>query len=219
MNCSACGVEVDQQSAFCHKCGAEIHGAQSAAPPAKPEPSATERFRRSLQGETPGDDTLEDYDPEQELWEGGYSPKAMYGTWILLALATLGLVIACFLASPLLPLWLIAIPVIWLIGGGLLAYRRLNVYYTLTSQRFIHKQGILKRVTDRIEVIDMDDVTFEQGIVQRLLGVGNIQITSSDRSHPKLNLMGIDNVVEVADLLDDVRRKERRRRGIHIESI
>jgi uncharacterized membrane protein YdbT with pleckstrin-like domain len=113
----------------------------------------------------------------------------------------------------------IGIPVLWVFLIGMLAYKKVSVHYELTNQRFIHKAGILKRVTDRIEVIDIDDVRYEQGIVQRMLGVGTIRISSSDRSHPELVLSGIDEVARIADMIDDVRRKERRRRGLHIESI
>jgi hypothetical protein len=49
--------------------------------------------------------------------------------------------------------------------------------------------------------------------------VGTIHISSSDRTHPELLLLGIDDVKRVADLIDDVRRKERRQRGLHIEAI
>ena len=154
-------------------------------------------------------------DEEQDLWSGGYSAKAMYGSWILGGVVTIGLIAGMF-AFPLVGL---AIPVLWILLGGTLAYKKLSVFYQLTTERFIHKSGILKRVTDRIEVIDIDDVTYEQGIVQRMLGVGKIRISSSDRTHPELVLSGIDRVAEVADTIDDVRRKERRKRGLHIESI
>ena len=100
-----------------------------------------------------------------------------------------------------------------------LGYRKLTVSYKLTTQRFIHESGLLKRVTDRIEVIDIDDVSLEQRVVERIMGVGSIKITSSDRSHPELHMHGIENVKEVALLIDDTRRAERRRRGLHIESI
>jgi uncharacterized membrane protein YdbT with pleckstrin-like domain len=113
----------------------------------------------------------------------------------------------------------IFVAVVWLGLGLVLVYRKLDVHYTLTSQRFVHKKGILKRVTDRIEVIDIDDVTFEQGIIQRMLGVGTVRLTSSDRSHPELALRGIDEVQRISGLIDDVRRRERRKRGLHIEAI
>ena len=101
----------------------------------------------------------------------------------------------------------------------LLAYRKLNVNYELTTQRFVHRSGILRRITDRIEAIDMDDVSFEQGIIERLLNVGTIRVISSDRSHPELVLCGIEDVARIAKLIDDTRHKERLRRGLHIEAV
>ncbi|MCA9147076.1 MAG: PH domain-containing protein [Planctomycetaceae bacterium] len=154
-------------------------------------------------------------DDEQDLWAGGYSGKAMYGTWVLGGLVTIGLIAGAFAFPPL--LFGVPVPLIFL--GVAFAYKKLSVHYELTTQRFIHKSGILKRVTDRIEVIDIDDVTYEQGLVQRMLNVGTIKISSTDRTHPELVLSGIDGVAQVADMIDDVRRKERRKRGLHIESI
>ena len=46
-----------------------------------------------------------------------------------------------------------------------------------------------------------------------------IIIRSSDSSHPELVMSGIGDVRKVADLIDDARRAERRKRGLHIESI
>jgi hypothetical protein len=87
----------------------------------------------------------------------------------------------------------------------------------LTSQRFVHQSGIIRRVTDRIEVIDFDDITFVQGIVDRMTNVGTISIVSGDPTDPRLVLQGIENVAHVAHLMDDARRAERRRRGLHID--
>jgi len=119
---------------------------------------------------------------------------------------------------PMIPV-LIGVLALWLIVGTVYAYRRLGVSYELTTQRFIHQTGILSRRTDRIEVIDIDDVTSSQGPIERIFGVGGIMLESSDRSHPTLNLRGIANVKEISGLIDDVRRQERRRRSLHIEAI
>ncbi len=157
---------------------------------------------------------------ESHLWEGGYSAKAMYGSWLMAFIASIGLVVVGFLV-PVIGI-LIALCVaagIWVLTALVFAVRKLGVHYELTTQRFIHRSGILTRRTDRIELIDVDDVTFVQGIIQRMLSVGTIKVASSDRSHPELNLLGIDNVENVADMIDDARRKERRRRGLHIEAI
>ncbi len=160
---------------------------------------------------------------ERSLWKGGYSPKAMCGTWVIAIVVTIiALVLVLRYASEQKNVWLIAgsaILIGWCFVIGLYIYRRLGMHYELTTQRFLHQNGILVRRTDRIEVIDIDDVSYTQGIVQRILGVGKITITGSDRSHPQLVIHGIDRVPEFASLLDDVRREERRRRSLHIESI
>ena len=145
----------------------------------------------------------------------------MLGTWIGLALITILILVGVFFVEFEYRFLVAGILILgmWVIGGLIYAWRRLGVHYQLTSQRFIHQIGIVTRKTDRIEVIDIDDVSFTQGPVERLFGVGTILLTSSDRTHPELSMMGIADVRQVAGLIDDVRRRERRRRSLHIEAI
>lgn len=170
-------------------------------------------------------DSAKSVAPERSLWKGGYSPKAMYGSWLISALVTIGAIVAgVFLATGenASTIWMaigVGVLLWWIMTIGTYLYRRIGMHYELTTQRFVHQAGILMRTTDRIEVIDIDDVSFSQGIIQRMLGVGKIKITGSDRTHPELVLYGIDKVPEIASLIDDVRREERRRRSLHIESI
>lgn len=160
---------------------------------------------------------------EQSLWRGGYSAKAMYGIWLLSVIGTIaGLAALVYFGSQHELIWPIGGSIIalwWCYAIALYLYRRLSTHYELTNQRFIHQAGILVRRTDRIEVIDIDDVSFTQGIIQRMLGVGTIKLTSSDRTHPELQIRGIDKVQAIAGQIDDVRRDERRRRSLHIEAI
>ena len=183
-------------------------------PKVAPVPAA-EHLREKLESKrTAGEEE------ETSLWEGGYSPKAMFGTWILAALLTIvALALTGWMMSNYL-LWVfLAVLAGWAVLGCIYGYRRLGFQYELTTQRFIHQSGLLSRRTDRIEVIDIDDVVAKQGPIQRILGVGTVLIESSDRSHPKLELKGIANVKDIAKMVDDVRRKERRRRAVHIEAI
>ncbi len=178
--------------------------------------TAGDRFREAVQAKQ-GDD-----EAEVDVWQGGFSPKAMFGNWALAAVVTVGLLIAILVlgVTPLLWIvWAVVSVGLWGWFGCQLAYRKLTCKYQLTTQRFIHETGLLKRVTDRIEVIDIDDVSVEQRVIERMVGVGTIKMVSSDRSHPKLVMPGIENVKDVAAKIDDLRRKERRRRGLHIESI
>ena len=107
---------------------------------------------------------------------------------------------------------------LWLAVAVSMLRRRLGIRYRLTNQRFFIEKGILLRVTERIEVIDIDDLQFEQNLVERLFDVGSITLTSTDHSVPKFWLQGIEHVREVSDLIDQARRAERNRRGLYIES-
>ncbi len=189
-----------------------------AAGGASPTQSNAQRLREAMGANT---DVV-----ETDLWEGGYSAKAMMGNWILG-----GLLSACFLglgiflwskgwSSPF--VWwgiLIALVALWGYLFILLLRRRLGVHYRLSTQRFFHEEGILRHKTDLIEVIDMDDITFEQTLIDRAVGVGSIHIVSSDRSHPELTIDGIEHVKDVAAKMHDARHTERLRRGLHIEQI
>jgi membrane protein YdbS with pleckstrin-like domain len=163
---------------------------------------------------------------EQNLWSGAFVAKAMFAWWIACALLSVGLVVVGLFSNTLLG---DAAPAstIWSVIGGLIAlawvwstllciYRKISVNYELTTQRLIHRHGILIRTTDRIELIEVDDVSFTQGLIERMLNVGKIRVTSSDRSHPVLFMLGIEDVAKVSNQIDDARRTERRRRALMI---
>jgi membrane protein YdbS with pleckstrin-like domain len=239
MLCPKCAAEVSEQSVYCHKCGERIDlGGQQYSPDdqagagpssedvssgevpdrpaAPPPPTPAEKFQ-----ETAALRQGRDEEPEEELWEGRYSSRAMINAWALSGLITIALVVLAFWIWKSWFTWsvIVVVALLWIYQLCVMKYRQWIVRYQLTNQRFIHQSGILRRVTDRIEVIDMDDITFEQGLLERFVGVGTICVTSSDRTHPELLLRGIQNVQEVAGKIDDTRRSERRRRGLHIESI
>ncbi len=207
MQCQQCGAEVVDQSVYCHKCG------QRMGPPAAAA-AGPAAFKQPAGAAPPAADA------EKVLWEGSFSAKALYGTFVVCTLLAAATVAAGLIFFPLfLPIAVAVAVAILLWPLVVLMYRRMAVHYRLGPQRFIHQRGVLRRVTDRIEVIDMDDIAFEQGIIERMLGVGTLRITSSDRTHPKLVLPGIDGVAQVAGMLDDARRAERNRRGVYIESV
>ena len=146
---------------------------------------------------------------------------AMLSRWLFSGLATVGSLVVG-LIWPLGYVWLgigAFVLLLWGYQVSVLLTRRMSVHYRLTNQRFVHESGILRRVTDRIELIDIDDITFEQGVIDRMVGVGVIRVSSSDRTHPELVLTGIDDVVRVAGLIDETFRAERRRRGLFVEHI
>lgn len=228
MNCPSCSGENDSQATFCQHCGARLMDDASAAqqaeadstmpvPPATDEPPPTprDRFRQAVAARQQNH-TGE----EQDVWSGSFSRLAMMGWWIFAGVLTLvALVVGVMTIEAGFWILLLALTIGWVALVAWYAYRRYSVHYYLTNQRFLHEKGILWRQTDRIELIDIDDVTFRQGPIERMFGVGTIHLSSSDRTHPQLDLPGIEGVKEVAGMIDDLRRQERHRRGLHIESV
>ncbi|HMP79027.1 MAG TPA: PH domain-containing protein [Pirellulaceae bacterium] len=163
--------------------------------------------------------------PETDLWQGRYSGKAMYGSWLMAGVVTFAALLAWFLwpfaRDHGLVRWALVLGVLaWWIGLALLyAYHRCVHYYELTSLRLKHREGILVQTMNRIELVDIEDISYRQGIIQRMLGVGNITIKSKDVSHPLLLMHGIDQVRQVTDIIDNARLAERRRRALHIQSL
>lgn len=214
MRCKKCGQEVASDGAYCSHCGAQLADAEDAAFAAD-DPSGAEAFRaagRRGSGQQP---------PEEDIWSGTYSPKAMYGMFLAAAILTvIGLALGALAAPVGLVIWVIGALVVW---GGLvllLLYRRLTVRYRLTTFRFFHESGLFNRVRDRVEVIRIEDVSVEQRFVERMFGVGTIIIMcSTDQTSPNLRLRGIEDPRGVADLIDNTRRAERNRRGMFMENV
>ncbi len=215
MRCPNCDTDLQDSARFCHACGSEIE-----ADTFRRSGTRDRRFGRTRR-ESDRRSSMADPN-ETNLWAGTFSAKGLIHSWLLAALITIVLPIGGIAVNASQFEWNILLGIVvfvWFGLGLLLFFQKLNVHYQLTDQRLIHRSGILLRRTNRIELIDMDDVSHEQGLIERLFDVGTIEIYSSDRSHPKIELPGISNVEQVAMLIDDARRRERIRRGIHIEQI
>ena len=237
MRCNDCGTEASIESVFCQKCGVRLQvdpssssqadepagdgaaGDGAAVEPPQPDQpvrrTAVEKFTTPPgAGDSGGDE-----DEETTLWEGGYCAKAMLGEWVLTALLSVGVLVAAVIYSRAWLYLVIGLAVLWCVQYLRYLYRRFSIHYRLTNHRFFHTAGLIRRVSDRIEVIDMDDITCVQGPIERLVGVGTIHVTSSDRTHPVIDLTGIAGAQEVTEKIDKARRAERLKRSVHIESI
>ena len=151
---------------------------------------------------------------EISLWKGHTSQWVHFWYYLFCVLLVIAALVGMPFTAGLSAIGLVVPFGMWLVRWWMTK----TTSYELTTQRFIHSRGILVRTVDRIDVIDIDDVSYEQGIIQRTLGVGKIQLESKDRSHPSLVLAGIDQVERVSGMIDDVRRKERRKRSLHIDA-
>lgn len=108
---------------------------------------------------------------EQLVWSGASSQKLNLGTYIL-----------CVLLSPL------VVPIFIALWKYLVIK---HTRYELTTQRLKLHHGVLSRFTDDVELYRVKDTRLEQPVWLRLMGLGNVIISTSDASHPTIVMRGI----------------------------
>lgn len=216
MKCPNCGVEVDPQTGVCPECHTAVAAPpQQAAEASSASLAGVEKERGPKRG-----------DPDVQLWQASYSLRGMIGTWVILGVLTAALVVlnVLLMQGPLkdhaLVLWevtLLAAVLVWLIFLAIGWYRALTIRYRLTTYRFYHQKGFIFRTVDSMEVIDIDDISLHQNILERLANVGRIILRTKDPSDPILVLHGVPNPEEAFKRIDRARRDEQIRRSIKVQ--
>lgn len=211
--CHACGRRIHPDSRFCRHCGENVPSAAD---------DGTDPLKRLAEGapDAPGD-VHHDPNCEVAVWQGRPAWRAFGGAWAAwFSLAIMLLYAASrFGGGPL-------VQAVWLIVGGaavgLFARDALVVYglrYHLTTQRLFVHRGILTRVTDQMELIRVDDVRQTQGVLDRILDTGTVQVFSTDETDDSVTLRSIPSPADVAEQIRLHTRGVRNKGAIAVERI
>jgi uncharacterized membrane protein YdbT with pleckstrin-like domain len=191
ITCPDCGRDVSTMATACPHCG-------------RPSPA----------GMTPLGPTPVPPAREQTLWQG--SPSAT-----LLAGHILG-IIAVLFAIPALAYFFAntmqdqtrsgGIKTFGLVATGILVTIQLLVLivawiqlrgtkYTITNQRVLVEQGVFSKTVDEIDLRYVDDSAFTQTFLDRILGIGNVTLVSSDKTSPRYVLRSIKDPRGVREII------------------
>ncbi|PYQ59678.1 MAG: hypothetical protein DMF58_10800 [Acidobacteria bacterium] len=183
VKCPDCGRDVSSAAPSCPQCGRPM----AAVAPPQPQSSGGK---------------------EETLWHGTPS-------WLLL----LGKIIRAVIVAIVLPLiyyfgrdflaqyygivWsIIAIAILWQIVEVFIALTRIKTtIYTITTQRVILERGITTKSVEDIDLRYIDDTQFSQSLIQRMLGIGNVTIISSDKVAPNYVLRGIPDPRAIREMI------------------
>jgi hypothetical protein len=208
--CPECKAQVSRSATACPQCGFPFGGATVAgnvfqAAPGRPQAPAN----------------------EEVLWEGTPSLKAMTFQIAATALFAIILPIIVYLAyAPVRQVLMhqsfdtaslvvehedgaktaIILVVIALVGARLvrLGWRALVLRghrYGVSNQRIMVESGVLSKSLAEIDIRTIDDITFHQTFVERLLGIGQISIASSDPTNPRVRLIGVPDPRQVRETI------------------
>jgi uncharacterized membrane protein YdbT with pleckstrin-like domain len=95
-----------------------------------------------------------------------------------------------------------------------------NTVYTLTDQRLKFTRGVLTKVTEDLELYRVRDTKFEQNVWERLLGLGEIQLFTTDETTTVVSLPYIRDAEAVREKmrgLVEARRDAKRVRYLDAE--
>ena len=86
--------------------------------------------------------------------------------------------------------------------------------YMLTDEKLIIDTGVLSRRQEEIRLYRITDFSVTQKLFQRIFGVGNIHISSSDNTQGEFTIFEVKKPYEIKELLSDMVEKEREKKGI-----
>ena len=164
-----------------------------------------------------------DPDAEEDLWQGRTSWKHFTDLILVAGGWSLAAAFVWFQASPKTSAaigW-VAFGVSalgWFYVLGRILFAMLNYRYRLTTQRIFIEKGILGRTIDQTELIRVDDLRIHKSFLNRVMGLGTVEIFSTDASDRRVLILGIENPEELADSVRE-RMRRLRQRSLFVESL
>ena len=116
----------------------------------------------------------------------------------VIILAPIGLVLAVIAKSPF---WMGLL--IWAIGIALAAawIDRLGKHYTITNKRITTELGIFSKDRSEIDITHVRNLQMKQSILQRLIGVGNVFISTAGMSDFEVVLKDVEDPTSLIALI------------------
>jgi uncharacterized membrane protein YdbT with pleckstrin-like domain len=139
---------------------------------------------------------------EHELYEGRPSWRALMSFYVLgIGVAVGVLVILGFLADNLGTGVLIAV----VIAGLTLVigyFRRISTKYLITTQRLRISRGILRKKVQETRLERVQNVNYEQGVLDRILRVGNVDFDTAGTDDSEFRFEWVNNPEGVVRAVD-----------------
>jgi hypothetical protein len=91
---------------------------------------------------------------------------------------------------------------------------RVTTRYKLTNERLIITRGFVSKRIEELELYRVNDVSMKQSIMERMFGLGDIRLETTDATTPEPQIQDIKNPERVKDLVRQAARAERQRRRV-----
>ena len=139
---------------------------------------------------------------ERELYEGRPSWRALMSFYVLgIGVAVGELVILGFLADNMATAVVIAVVIagLTLVVGY---FRRIATKYLITSQRLRISKGILRKKVQETRLERVQNVNYEQGVIDRIFRVGNVDFDTAGTDDSEFRFEWVNNPEGVVRAVD-----------------
>lgn len=144
---------------------------------------------------------------EEVIWEGSQSQVLNFGIFISMAIVLIVVVtLSLLFFAPAAVLGLIPLAYVlikWLVVK--------NHKYKITTERIFYTTGIFSKKTEAMELYRVRDVEMYEPFWQRMFKLGNIAITSSDKTTSNFLLKAVP---KPAELMNNIRKSVEKRRDV-----
>lgn len=144
---------------------------------------------------------------EQVLWEGSQSQVLNFGIFISMGIISLVILSLSILFFPLAAV-LVAIPACFMLMKWIVVK---NHRYKITTERIFYTTGIFSKKTEAMELYRVRDVDMYEPFWQRMFKLGNIALTTSDKTSMNFLLKAVPNP---AELMNNIRKNVEQRRDV-----
>jgi uncharacterized membrane protein YdbT with pleckstrin-like domain len=143
---------------------------------------------------------------EREIFEGHPSWRAIIAFYLkgILIAAAVGILVALFSDSN----GTVFLVVLAIVGLTVLIgfIKRVSTTYTITNRRLNIKRGIVSREVQETRLERVQNVNYDQGVIQRILQVGDVNFDTAGSGDYDFSFDGVADPEEVVQKVDEAQR-------------
>jgi membrane protein YdbS with pleckstrin-like domain len=184
----------------------------SQSPDPRPTPAAASAATPAAVSVTPPDQEVVYYEGRPLL----RADQAKAAFWLLVGIVLIALpILASVFEWDWWHGWMTVICIVFALLAIVLPWLIIrSTRYRITNYRIDFERGILTKRIDTLELWHVDDIKFEQGLLDRMMNVGSIIVLSNDKTTPRLELHGVPNPRQIFDSLKERIIAVKRQRGV-----
>ncbi|MGH7945614.1 MAG: PH domain-containing protein [Opitutaceae bacterium] len=154
--------------------------------------------------------------PQETLvWRGTPSQWTNFGTYFFCLILAAGVGAGYYFMPPPPPppliLLALTVPFLWALGRWIATRCQ---RYEITSERVKITTGLLSRHTNELELYRVRDYSIAEPFWLRLVGCGNVVLTTADSTNPRFVLHAVPHAGALKDQIRTHTERMRQRRGV-----